>query len=57
MGGDDGAADGKPHAHAAGFRREKFFEQAVHDFRCDPWSGILDGDQRGAGPVALGPYA
>ena len=39
MGVDDRAADRQPHTHAAGFRREEGFEQAVHHFRREARTG------------------
>ena len=57
MGVDDRAADRQPHAHAAGFRREEGFEQAVHGFRREARTGVLDRDQHGAGFAALRSHA
>ena len=56
MGVDDRPTDRQPHAHAAGLRREEGVEEAVHCFRSEPRTRILDRNEQIAGPVDLRSY-
>jgi hypothetical protein len=49
-------ADRKPHAHAARFRGEKWFKNAIDMFRIDSRAGILDQNDYLVGFAELRPY-
>src|SRR5258708_765617 len=51
MGVDDRPADRQPHAHAVGLHREEGVEEAVHDFRSEVRTRILDRMSKSPGPL------